>query len=196
MNNFCNCNTTRPNLLVKARPRAVNAANGALSMIDSVGQVANAQNCPWYKEWFRNYDPNCHNKLRTGYLISRDRLSSAPRWCIVLCEGLDVDCCCSRKQPPHPWEQGLTATPAPSHPWPGCPWRLADLAGQLTPSPQTPSPGPSQWIGGLSTARRLTCTTSELHRLSTIAYYIYSNKFDCCVKKKKKRLTVGAQGEL
>jgi hypothetical protein len=77
MNNFCNCDTTRQNLLVKARSRAVNAANGALSVIDSVGQVANAQNCPRYKEWFGNYDPNRHNELRSGYLISRNRLSSA-----------------------------------------------------------------------------------------------------------------------
>jgi hypothetical protein len=78
----------------------------------------------------------------------------------VLCESLDVDCCCSRKQPPHPREQGSTATLAPSHPLWGCPWRLADLAGQLTPSPQTPSPGHSQQMCGLSNSQ-----TTDLHHI-------------------------------
>ncbi len=64
-------------MLVEARSRAINAVNGALSVIDSVGGVANSENFSWYKDWFGNCDSNCHNELRTGYLISRDRLSSA-----------------------------------------------------------------------------------------------------------------------
>ncbi len=49
----------------------------------------------------------------------------------VLCEGQDGNWSGLCKQHPHSWQQGLTATLAPTHPWQGCPWRLTDLAGHV-----------------------------------------------------------------
>ncbi len=39
-------------------------------------------------------------------------------------------------------------------------WQLADLAGQLIPSPWTHSHGPYQWISG-----RIKCRTTALHHI-------------------------------
>ena len=77
LNNFRNCDTNRQSMLAEARSRATSASNDVLGVIDSVGRLANSQNCPRYKDWFGNYAPTRHNELRTGYLLTRDTLNSA-----------------------------------------------------------------------------------------------------------------------
>jgi hypothetical protein len=86
LNNFRSCDSGRQSVLVDARSRSVSAANSVLGVIDSVGRSTSSDSCPRYKEWFGNYNSNRHNELRTGYLISRDRLNSA---------SITFDCTCT-----------------------------------------------------------------------------------------------------